>query len=76
MASEVRRDSVMNPYTIEVTLLNGQSFVLISSFKGSSYFVDFLQKARICNNYLLAEGGVYVNPDTVASFRCYETEAE
>lgn len=68
----------MNPYTIEVTLLNGQSFVLISSFKGSSYFVDFLKKARICDNYLLAEGDIYIyiNPDAIASFRCYETEAE
>ena len=66
----------MNPCTIEVTLLNGQSFVLISSFKGSSYFVDFLKKARICDNYLLAEGDIYINPDAIASFRCYETEAE
>ena len=66
----------MNPYAAEVTLVNGQSFVLIKSFKSSGHFIDFLQKARICDNYLLAEGGIYVNPDTVASFRCYETEDE
>ena len=46
----------MNPYAAEVTLVNGQSFVLIKSFKSSGHFIDFLQKARICDNYLLAEG--------------------
>ena len=61
---------------IEVTLVNGQSFVLINSFKGYSYFVDSLQKARICDNYLLAESDIYINPNAIASFRCYETEAE
>lgn len=66
----------MEPYMIEVTLVNGQVSTLVSTFKSSGHFIEFLRKTIDHKNYIPVRGDAYINPKAIASFRCYETGAQ